>query len=106
MEALPGFWEDANAASAVQKEKSILNEVTTIYKKVADLFDEYEILIEYANDGDADSALEAVEAFEKMKEGIAVAEQKALLSDEMDTNNAIISINAGAGVLSLVTGQV
>jgi peptide chain release factor 2 len=97
MEALPGFWEDANAASAVQKEKSLLNEVTTIYKKVADLFDEYEILIEYANDGDADSAVEAVEAFEKMKEGITVAEQKALLSEEMDTNNAIISINAGAG---------
>jgi peptide chain release factor 2 len=97
MESLPGFWEDANAASAVQKEKSLLNEITTIYKKVADLFDEYEILIEYANDGDADSAVEAVQAFEQMKEAIGIAEQKALMSDEMDPNNAIISINAGAG---------
>jgi peptide chain release factor 2 len=97
MESLPGFWEDANAASAVQKEKSLLNEITTIYKKVADLFDEYEILVEYANDGDAESAIEALAAFEQMKEAISIAEQKALLSDEMDTNNAIISINAGAG---------
>lgn len=97
MESLPGFWEDANAASAVQKEKSLLNEITAIYKKVADLFDEYEILVEYANDGDAESAIEAVAAFEQMKEAISIAEQKALLSDEMDTNNAIISINAGAG---------
>lgn len=97
MEALPGFWEDANAASVIQKEKSILNEVTATYKKVADLFDEYEILNEYALEGDSESASEAVEAFEKMKEAIDEAEQKALLSDEMDANNAIISINAGAG---------
>ncbi len=97
MEALPGFWEDANAAAVIQKEKSLLNEVTSTYKKVQDLFDEYEILVEYANDGDSDSAIEAVDTFDSMKEAILDAEQKALLSEEMDTNNAIVSINAGAG---------
>ncbi len=97
MEALAGFWEDASGAAVIQKEKSLLNEVVNTYQKVADLFDEFEILNEYAAEGDTDSAAEAVEAFDKMKEALSEAEQKALLSDEMDTNNAIISINAGAG---------
>ena len=97
MEALPGFWEDADGASKIQKEKSLLNEVVSTYQKVADAFDEYEILVEYAEEGDIDSAKEAIGSFEKIKEAIGEAEQKALLSDEMDPNNAIISINAGAG---------
>ena len=97
MEALPGFWEDSTGASKIQKEKSLLTEVTSTYQKVADLFDEFEILSEYAGEGDLDSATEAVQAFEGMKVALGEAEQKALLSDEMDTNNAIISINAGAG---------
>ncbi len=97
MEALPGFWEDSDGAAKIQKEKSLLMEVTNTHKKVADLFDEYEILTEYAHEGDADSALEAVNSFDKMKSALGEAEQKALLSDEMDPNNAIVSINAGAG---------
>jgi peptide chain release factor 2 len=97
MEALPGFWEDSNGAAKVQQEKSLLSEVTNTHKKVADLFDEFEILNEYALEGDADSASEALESFESLKLALAEAEQKSLLSDEMDPNNAIISINAGAG---------
>jgi peptide chain release factor 2 len=61
------------------------------------LFDEFEILNEYALEGDADSAIEALESFESLKLALSEAEQKSLLSDEMDPNNAIISINAGAG---------
>jgi peptide chain release factor 2 len=97
MEALPGFWEDSDGATKIQKEKSLLSEVTNTHKKVADLFDEFEILTEYAREGDNDSALEALGSFDKMKTALEEAEQKALLSDEMDPNNAILSINAGAG---------
>jgi peptide chain release factor 2 len=35
--------------------------------------------------------------FEKLTEATAELEQKSLLSEEMDANNAIVSINAGAG---------
>lgn len=97
MEALEGFWEDADAAAKIQQEKSLLNDVVENYKKIQDHMDEFDILLEYAEEGDADSVQEAITTFEKLKDEISSAEQKVLLSDEMDANNAIISINAGAG---------
>jgi peptide chain release factor 2 len=97
MEALPGFWEDADAAAKIQKEKSLLQEVTTRYEKVRELFEEFEILQEYALEGDKDSLNEALSIFEKLDESIKDLEEQSLLSEEMDANNAIVSINAGAG---------
>ena len=97
MEALEGFWQDSDNAAKIQKEKSLLEEVVFSYQSVQDLMDELDILVEYADDGDEESTQEAVEVFDKLKDAIQQAEQKALLSDEMDPNNAIISINAGAG---------
>lgn len=97
MEALEGFWLDADNAAKIQKEKSLLQVVTTSFKKVVDLYDEFEILNEYASEGDDDSAAEAIEIFENLQIATSELEQKSLLSEEMDPNNAIISINAGAG---------
>ena len=97
MEALPGFWEDADAAAKIQKEKSLLQEVTNRYDKVSELFDEFEILQEYASEGDKDSLEEALTTYTKLEESIKNLEQQSLLSEEMDPNNAIVSINAGAG---------
>lgn len=97
LEALEGFWLDSDNAAKIQKEKSLLQEVVSSYQSVQDLMDELDILTEYANEGDEESINEAVDVFDKLKTALANAEQKALLSDEMDTNNAIVSINAGAG---------
>jgi peptide chain release factor 2 len=97
MEALPGFWEDADAAAKIQKEKSILQEVTNRYEKVSELFDEFEILQEYAAQGDKDSLDEALSTYHKLEDSIKDLEKQSLLSEEMDPNNAIVSINAGAG---------
>lgn len=97
MEALPGFWEDADAAAKIQKEKSLLQEVTNRYEKVSELFDEFEILQEYASEGDKDSLEEALTTYNKLEESIKDLEKQSLLSEEMDPNNAIVSINAGAG---------
>lgn len=97
MEALPGFWEDTDAAAKIQKEKSLLQEVTNRYDKVSELFDEFEILQEYASEGDKDSLEEALTTYTKLEESIKDLEKQSLLSEEMDPNNAIVSINAGAG---------
>ena len=97
MEALDGFWLDSDNAAKIQKEKSLLQDVVSSYQSVQDLMDELDILFEYSEQGDDDSIHEAIEVFEKLQKALSAAEQKALLSDEMDANNAIISINAGAG---------
>ena len=97
LEALDGFWNDTKNATKIQKEKSIIEDVVKSFAKLKDTIDEFEILCDYAKEGDEASAEEAVALFPKCQEAIIESEKKALLSDETDPNNAIVSINAGAG---------
>lgn len=98
MEATEEFWSNSDKATHIQKEKSILQEVLRTYDDLKDLFDEFEILVEYAeNDDDQNSAQESFVVFQRFLKNYESAEQKALLSEEMDSHNAIISMNAGAG---------
>ena len=48
-------------------------------------------------EGDEGSTKEAIELFPKLQSALTEAEKKALLSGETDPNNAIVTINAGAG---------
>ncbi len=50
-----------------------------------------------AEEGDEASALEAMEIFPRLELSLSEAEKKALLSGETDPNNAIVTINSGAG---------
>jgi len=98
MEALEGFWEDTEVASRTQKEKSLLQDVVHLYRGLKDLNDEFEILLEYAEDeNDEESGRELLTVFDNFLSSFSAAEQKVLLSGEVDGNNAIVSINAGAG---------
>lgn len=98
MESMDGFWDDAEAAAKIQKEKSILESVVNTYSQLNESYEEFEILLEYAeSEGDQDSAVEAHDVVSKFLDQFSQAEQKVLLSEEVDPNNAIITINAGAG---------
>ena len=55
------------------------------------------MLLEMAEMGDEASMQEAITAFPKCQAAVNEAEKKALLSGETDANNAIVTINAGAG---------
>jgi len=96
MESLEGFWEDTNQASKIQKEKAIIEDVVEVYNGLKTLYDDFNTLVEFAQE-DPDSVGEALETYEAFVKAFEAAELKVLLSDEMDPNNAIISINAGAG---------
>lgn len=97
METLEGFWDDAQNSAKIQKEKSLLLSTVEKFNKLGELIEEFDILYEYALEGDIDSATEALETFDHCEKALAESEQQALLSDPVDPNNAIISINAGAG---------
>lgn len=94
---MAGFWDDNTNATKVQKEKNILLEVVNTYDTLEEGFDEFEILVEYAGEGDAESGEGAIKVAEEFVQNFNKAELKVLLSDEVDPNNAIININAGAG---------
>lgn len=97
MEAMSGFWDDNENATKIQKEKNVLEDVVGVYTNLKDLYDEYDILCEYAKDGDEESAQGAIDVSTKFEIDFNKAELKVLLSGEVDPNNAIVSINAGAG---------
>lgn len=97
LETLDGFWEDASNAAKIQKEKSVLSQAVGKYKKVSAFFDDFEALCEFVDEGDQESISEALSIFEQLKPALAEAEQQSLMSEETDSNNAILSINAGAG---------
>lgn len=68
-----------------------------LYSKVKTLADDFDVLCEMGDEGDEASVAEAVELFPKLLTALSEAEKKALLSGETDPNNAIVTINAGAG---------
>ena len=97
MEALEGFWADTDNATKIQKEKSILQDTLKSFLSLQEQYDDWVTLVEFAEEGDEESAKESLLAFDKLVEGSNKAEKRLLLSDELDPSNAIVSINAGAG---------
>ena len=97
LESLEGFWDDVTHAAKIQKEKNIINQVFGIFTKIVELKDEFEVLAEFIEAGEEDSTVEAITSFDHFKKQLLEAEKTVLLSDKLDSNNAIISINAGAG---------
>lgn len=97
MEALEGFWADTDNATKIQKEKSILQDTLGSFLSLQEQFDDWVTLVEFAEEGDEESGKESLLAFDKLVEESNKAEKRLLLSDELDPNNAIVSINAGAG---------
>lgn len=94
---MDGFWNDSQNATKIQKERSLLEEVIKLYGQVKALADDFEILCEMSEEGDESSAKEGLELFPKFQAALAEAEKKALLSEETDPNNAIVTVNSGAG---------
>ncbi len=68
-----------------------------LYSKVKATADDFEVLCEMGEGGDESSVAEALELFPKLQASLSEAEKKALLSGETDVNNAIVTVNSGAG---------
>ncbi|MBC7714134.1 MAG: peptide chain release factor 2 [Rhizobacter sp.] len=98
IEAMEGFWDDAPNAAKIQKEKSVVDDVVKTYVHLKQLYDDFDVLYDFAiTENDEASAVEALDAHKNFQLEFNLAEQKVLLSDELDPNNAIVTVNAGAG---------
>jgi peptide chain release factor 2 len=99
LEVMDGFWLDSEHAGKIQKEKSMIQEDLTLFKELQEKTDDFDLILDYWDkDGNiAEQTEQLNEAFEGFLKLYTEAEKKVLLSGECDFNNAIISINAGAG---------
>lgn len=84
-------------ATKIQKEKSLIQETLNEFNGLKTLYEDWLTLVEFAKEGDESSGEESLQVFKKLQKNLELMERKILLSEEVDPNNAILSINAGAG---------
>ena len=97
MEA-PGFWDDPDRSNQKMKELKNLKDVVETIEGLESQYEDIETLIEMGYE-EEDAQL-AAEIRQELDEFIATYEEiriNTLLSEEYDSDNAILKLNAGAG---------
>ena len=92
----PGFWDDQESAQKVVQMRSRIEKALTRQTAFETGVSDAEVLFEFAAE-DADSAKELEALINRLEKEANEAETESLLSGETDANNAICSIQAGAG---------
>lgn len=94
--AAPGFWDDQESAQKVVQMRSRIERALNQQKAFEAGVSDAEVLFEFAAE-DPDSAIELNKLINTLEKQVAAAEVQSLLSGETDANNAICSIQSGAG---------
>jgi peptide chain release factor 2 len=94
--SVPDFWNDQENAQKVMAKRSRIEKALQQQKDFETAVSDAEVLFEFA-ETDADSAKELETLITKLKTEVTEAEIQSLLSGETDGNNAICSLQAGAG---------
>lgn len=98
LESNPEFWNDANNAAKIQKEKTQLERKLAKYTQAKSAVDDAAELYEMAKEeGDEESIQALYDDATNLENYIREMEIEVLLSGESDANNAILSIHPGAG---------
>lgn len=92
----PGFWDDPDAAQKVVQQRSRIEKSLARQKAFETGVSDAEVLFDFAAE-DEDSATELASLIERLGKEVGAAETESLLSGETDANNAICSLQAGAG---------
>ncbi|MEO7658061.1 MAG: peptide chain release factor 2 [Pyrinomonadaceae bacterium] len=92
----PGFWDDQEQAQKVVQHRSRIERALKLHAAFETGVSDSEVLFEFAAE-DADSAKELQSLITRLEREVDAAEVESLLSGETDLNNAICSIQAGAG---------
>jgi peptide chain release factor 2 len=92
------FWETDGTTQKVLKERASLLEAISPWKQEKKELEEMEILLQLIEEQeDEREEKELLEKIQKSEETISQMELKRMLGGKHDPNNAIVSINAGAG---------
>jgi peptide chain release factor 2 len=96
----PDFWNDADEARKVTKERKTIESVLNLWNSLEKKVEDCHVLLELASeekDNDEDLEAELRATTEQLQSKVKELEFKKMLSGENDFNDAIVSINAGAG---------
>lgn len=92
------FWDNPDATTDVLKERTYLTNAIDNWKQLTEMVEDTEILLELAVEESDDDALndvkKQIDVIDKKISGLSI---ELMLDGKDDGNNAIFSINAGAG---------
>lgn len=92
----PDFWNDSDKAQKVMGQRSRIEKALQQQRDFETGVSDAEVLFEFA-ESDPDSAKELEALISRLEKEVTEAQVKSLLSGETDSNNAICSLQAGAG---------
>ncbi|MDD2464417.1 MAG: peptide chain release factor 2 [Desulfobulbus sp.] len=94
----PNFWDDQTEAKRVQRQLGQLQDLVGIWDKNFGELEDAEMLLDLAKEeNDEDTYQEVVSGLDALKSRIDLVELECMFSGEHDSNNAILTIHAGAG---------
>lgn len=92
------FWDNPESTTGVLKERTYLTNAIDNWKQLNEMVEETEILLELAVEESDDEALsEVTKQIDVIEKKVATLSIELMLDGKDDGNNAIFSINAGAG---------
>ncbi len=94
----PNFWEDVEVSQKLMQEVNQLKKIIDRIKSIETSFDDIKTLITMAYEGNDESLLDEIkQEIDSFSSNLSELRVETLLSEEYDSNNAILSIHAGAG---------
>ena len=98
MQEAPGFWDNPEKSQqVVMKTKTTENKITK-YEQMLSAWEDLMTICEMAAEEDDDSMLEELkEGFQKLSDDMERCRLETLLTGTYDSNNAMVSFQAGAG---------
>jgi len=95
----PGFWDQRDTAQKTVARVSKLRNTLEPFRKLEARIEDFAVLAELAamEEGESEMLEEAGPTWEKLSRALDQLELMSFLSGQMDANNAILSVHAGAG---------
>ncbi|MBW1856617.1 MAG: PCRF domain-containing protein, partial [Deltaproteobacteria bacterium] len=94
----PDFWSNNQEASRLLKERKVIRDVVDGWNQLKHQWEENKVLLELAIDeNDEETGNEVESNLNELLRQIEDIEFRRMLNGEHDSNNAFVSINAGAG---------
>ena len=97
IESRPDFWTNPEVSAPVLKKKSLIENGLNRANKLAESKEDLAAALDLAAEGEEEYLSEAENLVTYLEEELEKLEVESLLGGEMDPNDAVVTLNAGAG---------
>ncbi|GAB6077792.1 peptide chain release factor 2 [Hydrogenobaculum acidophilum] len=97
MMSTPDFWSDQEKAKSISQKRKALQDKLNTYISLKSRIKDLDEMVSELKEEDLDTTLLISEELEAVEKDLKKFELETYLSDEMDINNAYLTIQAGAG---------